>query len=153
LGRLAQFARARADYESALQRAPANASVLNELAWLLATCPDSKVRDPRRAVELGRNAVEAAPKAGDCWKTLGVAHYRAGDWKAAVTALGKSVQLPQGGDAVGHFFIAMAHWQLGKRQQARQAYDCAVQWLEKNKETLEKDKAQAEELRCFRSEA
>jgi tetratricopeptide (TPR) repeat protein len=151
--RLAHFAQARTDYESALKRAPANASILNDLAWLLATCPDPKVRDPLRAVELSRKAVEAAPKAGEYWNTLGVANYRASDWKAAVTALEKSVELRQGGDAVDHLFLAMAHQQLSNRDQARKAYDHAVQWLEKNKKKLEQDKAQAEELRHFRTEA
>jgi tetratricopeptide (TPR) repeat protein len=151
--RLGRFAQARTDYESALKRAAANAGILNELAWLLATCPEAKVRDPRQAVELARKAVAAAPKAGDYWNTLGVAHYRAGDWKAAVTALDKSVELRQGGDAVDHLFLAMATGQLGKRDQALKAYDKAVQWPEKNKETLEKDKTQAEELRRFRTEA
>jgi tetratricopeptide (TPR) repeat protein/serine/threonine protein kinase len=151
--RLAHFAEARRDCESALKRAPANASVLNDLAWLLATCPGVKLRDPHRAVVLGGKAVAAAPKTGDYWNTLGVAHYRAGDWKAAITALDKSVKLRQGGDAVDYLFLAMAHWQLGNRDQARKAYDHAVQWLEKNKQALEKDTARAEEFLRFRIEA
>ena len=132
---------------------PMNATATNYLAWLLATCPEPRVRNPGRAVELAGKAVAAAPKERGYWKTLGVAHYRAGDWKAAVAALHKSVKLRQGGDAVDDLFLAMAHWQLGNREQARRAYEQAVQWLEKNKETLEKHKAQAEELRRFRSEA
>ncbi len=151
---LGRFARVSGDFESVLKTAPKNASALNQLAWLLATCPEPKLRDPRQAVKLASKAVEVAPNAADNWNTLGVAHYRAGDWKAAVAALGKSVELSQrGGDAVDQLFLAMAHQQLGKRDEARKAYDQAVQWLEKNKETLEKDKPHAEELRRFRSEA
>jgi hypothetical protein len=44
------------------------------------------------------------------------------------------------------FFLAMAHWQLGHKTEARQWYDRAVQWMEKNKP---KD----DELRRFRAEA
>jgi tetratricopeptide (TPR) repeat protein len=84
--RLGRFAPARADYQAALKRAPANAGARNALAWLLATCPDAKARDPVRAVESARKAVQLAPTAGDYRRTLGVAHYRAGDWKAAVFA-------------------------------------------------------------------
>src|SRR5262249_44570181 len=104
-------------------------------------------------IELAKKAVEVAPKAGGYWNTLGVAHYRTGDWKAAVAALDKSVELRQGGDAVDHLFLAMACWRLGNRDQARKAYDQALQWLEKNKDTLAKDKGQAEEFRRFRAEA
>jgi hypothetical protein len=82
-----------------------------------------------------------------------VAHYRAGDSKAAVAALGKSRELRQGGDAVDYLFLAMAYRRLDNRTEARKAYDQAVQWLEKTKEMLEKDKAQAEKLRRFRTEA
>ena len=38
------------------------ATAENDFAWLLATCPDAKRRDPDRAVELARKAVELAPK-------------------------------------------------------------------------------------------
>jgi serine/threonine protein kinase/Tfp pilus assembly protein PilF len=151
--RLASFAQARADYESALQRAPADAGVLNGLAWLLATCPEPGLRDAGRAVRLAGQAVEKAPQAGEYGTTLGVARYRAGDWKAAVAALDKSAGRSQGGSAVDHLFLAMAHRQLGDPDKARQCYDQAVRWMEKNKEALEKDRPRGEELRRFRSEA
>src|SRR5262249_13887777 len=53
---------------------------LNNLAWLLATCPDKNLRDARGAVKYGRRAVEVAPQSGDWWNTLGVAYYRTGQW-------------------------------------------------------------------------
>src|SRR5262249_51542834 len=133
--------------------APTDFGALNSLAWLLATCTDAKLRDPDRAVELAKKAVELAPKAGAIWNTLGVAHYRAGDWKAAVTALNKSVELRQGGDAFDTLCLAMAYRKLGNDDEAREAYKQAMQWLEKNEETLAKDKGHAEELRRFRTEA
>jgi tetratricopeptide (TPR) repeat protein len=149
---LGKFAQARADYEKALNLRSANPRLHNALAWLLATCPDAKVRDPDRAVELARKAVQVAPRVEDYWTTLGVAHYRAGDWKAAVAALDRSAKLRRGGDAIVGLFLAMAHRKLGN-QEARKWYDRAVQWQEKNEETLARDRAQAEELRRFRSEA
>jgi Flp pilus assembly protein TadD len=116
------------------------------LAWLLATCPDPKVRDPCRAVLLAKKAVELAQMEGSFWGVLGVAHYRAGDWKAAIQALKKSMDLRKGGASFDWFFLAMAHWQLGERDQARRWYDRAVQWMDK-------DQPKNEELRSFRSEA
>jgi tetratricopeptide (TPR) repeat protein len=150
---LARFAPARSDYLAALKCAPANPWILNELAWLLATCPEPGLRDPRQAVQLAGKAVEVAPKLGDTWNTLGVAHYRAGNWKAAVAALDKSAALRQGGDAFDYLFLTMAHWQLGNPDSARNAYTLALQWLEKNKKTLQEDQHQAEELRSIRNEA
>ena len=55
-----------------------------------------------------------------------MAHYRAGDWKASLTALEKSMELRKGGDSFDWFFLAMAHWQLGEKDEAREWYDRAV---------------------------
>src|SRR5262249_51402170 len=112
LSRLGRFEQARTDYQTFLQRVPTHAEAHIALAWLLATCPDAKVRDPAQAVTLARQAIQLAPKEKNYWQTLGVAHYRAGDWKAAIGALDKSVELRRGGDAVDRLFLAMAHQKL-----------------------------------------
>ena len=75
-----------------------------------------------------------------------MAHYRYGEWKPAIQALRKSMDLRKGGDSSDWFFLAMAHWRLGEKDQARQWYDRAVEWMEKNR-------AKDEELRGFRAEA
>jgi tetratricopeptide (TPR) repeat protein len=101
----------------------------SELAWLLATCPTPQARDASRAVALARRAIERAPDPRSqraLQNTLGVALYRAGDWEAARDALGKS----RSPINVGSFFLAMAHWQLGDRDQARAWYDKAVAWMD-----------------------
>jgi tetratricopeptide (TPR) repeat protein len=152
-GRFARFEQARTDLQTALKLAPTSAAVQNALAWLLATCPEAKLRDPARAVELATRAVQQTQKDGNYWNTLGVAQYHAGNWMATIAALNKSVKLRQGGDAYDLLFLAMAYQKLGNYLAARKAYDQALHWLEKNKETVEKDKAQAEELRRFQSEA
>jgi serine/threonine protein kinase/WD40 repeat protein/tetratricopeptide (TPR) repeat protein len=125
----------------------------NNLAWFLATHPDPKLRDPIRAVALAKKAVEAAPTEGLYWNTLGAAQYRAGDWKAAVAALKKSMELRQGGDAFDFFFLAMACERLGQKEQARKWYKQAALWVEKNGPALAKNPQYAEELRRFRAEA
>ena len=116
------------------------------LAWFLATCPDPKFRDPKRAVELAQKAVELEPKNADYWQTLGVARYRVADWRGAIVALGKVKELGSPGDSMEWFPLAMAHWQLGEKEEARKWYDRAVSWMDKNQP---KD----EELRRFRTEA
>jgi serine/threonine protein kinase/Flp pilus assembly protein TadD len=123
-----------------------DSAAYNRLAWLLATCPETEHRNPGRAIELARRAVELAPKSGNCWNTLGVAHYSAGDWKAAHAALKKAVELRSGGDSFDWFFLAMTQWQSGQKLEARTWYDKAVQWMDKNQ-------PKNEELRRFRAEA
>ena len=127
--------------------APKSALTYNNLAWLLATCPDVKFRDPARAVELANKAIELEPKQGMFWNTLGVAHYRAGEWMDAIDALKKSDELLKGNMfGFNASFLAMAHWQLGEHDEARKWYDQAVEWMEKNMPTNE-------ELKRFRDEA
>ena len=146
LRRLGNAAAAQEAYRQALTQFPDNPRLNNALAWFLVTCHDGDLRDAARAVDLARKAVELAPKEGLYWNTLGVAQYRGGDRKAAITSLGKSMELRNGGDSFDWFFLAMAHWQLDEKEQARKWYSQAVQWMEKNK-------PENEELRTFRAEA
>jgi serine/threonine protein kinase/WD40 repeat protein len=152
--RAGQWAGAVAAYSKALELCPGDARTHNNLAWLLATCPDPKLRDGGRAVKLARRAVELAPKEGEYWNTLGVAQYRAKDWTAAVEALTKADAL-LGDKALGFnaFFLAMAHWQLGDRPEARAWYAKAVTWQHSHKAELERNPPWREELRRFRAES
>jgi tetratricopeptide (TPR) repeat protein len=119
-----------AAFREALDGHPDYGDALNDLAWILVTCPHVPRRDPAEGVKLAQNAVELVPNQGAYWNTLGVAHYRAGHWNDAVMALTRSVQL-RGGDSYDWFFLAMARWQLGEKEKARQYFDQAVQWMDK----------------------
>jgi serine/threonine protein kinase/Flp pilus assembly protein TadD len=129
---LKEWDKALSDFSKAIELNPKHAGSLNNLAWLLATCADLQLRDPQRAVELANKAVELAPKEWTHWNTLGAAHYGAGNWKEAVAALEKSMELHKGGDSNDWFFLAMANWQLGKDEKARLWYEQAVAWMDKN---------------------
>ena len=98
------------------------------------------------AVELAKKATEREPANPANWSTLGVAQYRAGDYEAAIKALGKSMELGSGGVAINWFFLAMAHWQLKHAEEARRWYDKGAAWMEKNKSS-------DDELLRFRAEA
>jgi tetratricopeptide (TPR) repeat protein len=151
--RAGHFAQAQTDLQTALKLAPANADVHNLLAWQLANCPEAKLRDPVRAIELSKKAIALEPKEGSFWNTLGVAHYRAGEEKAAIAALNKSMKLRNGGDAFDYLFLAMAHQNLGESDEARKWYDRATEWLEKNGERLKRLPGEAEEFHRIQREA
>jgi hypothetical protein len=126
----------------------------NNEAWRLATHPEAKSRDPGRAVDLAQQAVELAPKQRRYWNTLGVADYRAGNYQESITALEKSRQLQAGQFAAfDSFFLAMAHWQLGLKDEAQNWRAKVVEWVQKNQEALKKNPAHDDELRRFRAEA
>jgi tetratricopeptide (TPR) repeat protein len=110
------------------QARPTLALALNNLAWLEATCPDSRLRNPVEAVEQARRAVEIQPKEGFYWNTLGVAYYRTGEWDAAKSALSRSMELRNQGDGFDWFFLALVELKLGHAEEARDLYDKAVDW-------------------------
>jgi len=94
---------------------PSKAEAHNNLAWFLAADPGRRPYDPARAVALATQAV-AEGGAGTYWNTLGVAHYRAGDWKEAAAALEKSQRL-QGENGYDSFFLAMTYARQGRRSE------------------------------------
>jgi tetratricopeptide (TPR) repeat protein len=119
---------------------------MNALAWLLANCPDRTLRDPSQALQLAKQAVVLAPKMGDYRNTLGAAYYRVGEWQKAVEALNESRKLHQDSDPTDWFFLAMAHWRLGDKNQGRTWHQKAAEWMDKQQ-------SQDEELRQFRAES
>src|SRR5262249_43314500 len=62
------------------------------------------------------------------WDVLGIARYRTGDFHGALAALEKD---PVAAKQNGGFFLAMTHWQLGNRDEARRCYQKAVERLDK----------------------
>jgi serine/threonine protein kinase len=115
-------------------RMPETQHLLNAYAWTLATAPDATIRQPSRAVELAHEALRYAPAHAEMWTTLGVACCRAGDWKDGIAALQQSETLAPGRfTGVNGFFLAIAHWQVEARDEARQWYDKGVAAAERKK--------------------
>jgi tetratricopeptide (TPR) repeat protein len=129
-----------------------DAARANVLAWEFATLPDLAFREPRLAVALAEQAVRQAPGEASYWNTLGVAHYRAGAWAAAVRALEESEKLePTGCLACNALFLAMCHHRLGDPARARDQYDRAARWCLDNQDKL--SSARQQELKAIQAEA
>src|SRR5262249_30547965 len=132
--------KAAVDFSQAVALLPQYGPAQQAMAMLLATCPDLERADARKVVEALEKAIKLAPRDSACWAALGMARYRAGEWKASVEALDRSAELRRGGEAMGRLFLAMAQRRLGSRDQARKSYDQALRWLKTNQEALAKNK-------------
>jgi tetratricopeptide (TPR) repeat protein len=150
-GALASFRRKREVYEDGLRRYRGNLVASHGLACLLATCPDGRLRDPGRAVELGRWLTEEQPGEGKFWGVLGLAYYHAGRCLEAIPALERAARIKGSGDDVAceWFFLAMAHRQLGDLYRSALYYAAAAQWMDKyapRERGLRRLRAEAAEL-------
>lgn len=88
----ANFAAAVEMYDQALKKFPAAKTLANNLAWLLATCPQPQQRDGARAVALAHKVLETAPSP-ESYDTLAAAYAAAGDFSQAVSAAKQAIEL------------------------------------------------------------
>jgi tetratricopeptide (TPR) repeat protein len=145
---LANILRVRGKPEEALVRfqiscdlLPTDPNPLNGLAWELATCAEPRFRAPADAVALAQKVVDLSLKQGDDRDKPG--RDRLGNYW-------KSLDIADGGDGryvcEDWYFLAMVNWKLGRKDEAREWYDRAVEWTVKRAPN-------DEELRRFRAEA
>ncbi len=81
-------------YERILKSNPADSGVLNNYAWLLATCPDDARRDGKRALETALSACEITFYAeAHILSTLAAAYAEVGDFEKAREWARKAVEL------------------------------------------------------------
>ncbi|MEX2138630.1 MAG: tetratricopeptide repeat protein [Pirellulales bacterium] len=126
-------AEAIADYEQALKVRPKEPGLLNNLAWVLATSPDEKIRDGQRAIELAKQGCEATEyKEAHILSTLAAGYAESGEWDEAIKWSKKAVEL--GGEAIDD--------QLKKELAS---YEQKKPWRERQEITEEQENAPAEE--------
>lgn len=82
------------ELKEALRVDPGRVAVLSNLAWLLAACPDAKVRDGAEAVRLAEQAVQlSGRKDVMALDTLGAAYAEAGRFEEALRAAEEAMKL------------------------------------------------------------
>jgi serine/threonine protein kinase/Tfp pilus assembly protein PilF len=134
------------EFRRSLKIYPDGPGANNELAWLLVTCPDTSLRNPKEALPHAENAVRLEHREANYRNTLGVVRYRNGDFKGTIAALEKAVALSSGGTVSDWLFLGMAHWQLNARKEA-------LQWVERATSKMDRDKMNDAETLAFRAEA
>ena len=112
------FSAALEHYSAAQQLQPANPQWLNNLAWLLATCPRQKFRDSSRAVTLARQACELTGFGKAIYMgTLAAAYAEAGKFDEAIATAQKACdRAAKDGDAS----LLQKNQELLKRYRAHQ---------------------------------
>ena len=118
----------------------------NDLAWLLLKHPESDSRGLAHALTLAMQVVDRCSEGEAYWNTLGVAYLRNGEPRAAIDALDRALGLAVDDNPFNHVFLAIAHAQLGEREQARH-------WLAQAVLRKEQCYQNHHELTCFCDEA
>jgi tetratricopeptide (TPR) repeat protein len=82
---LGKYHAARQDFDTALRLAPDHPLALNARAWLLATCPDARMRDGKQALADANRACRITHRdSAECLETLAAACAERDDFTSAV---------------------------------------------------------------------
>jgi tetratricopeptide (TPR) repeat protein len=115
-----KHAEAIADYEKALKIETDDPSLLNNFAWVLATSPDDKLRNGKRALELAQKAAQRTEhKQAHILSTLAAAYAESGNMKSAKEWSEKAVAVgsPEQKDELAK---ELASYKAGKPWRERQ---------------------------------
>jgi WD domain, G-beta repeat len=130
---------------------PVDANRLNEVSWNLVRPARVEREAALRAVRLAEGACRLGPENGLYLNTLGVARYRAGQYREALADLDRSLELNAaqfGGQTPADLaFVAMAQHRLGRAAEARTT-------LERLREAMKQPRWSADgESKAFLAEA
>ncbi len=111
---LGYYQRARKDFQKAIESDPRLGAAHLGMAWLMATCPDSRFRNPKNALIAARLAVELDGEAThQHLDTLAAAYASGGDFESAREVLAQAIdEAPQG--ASGQYLVRQAMYAQGQ---------------------------------------
>src|SRR5213595_1352064 len=104
-------------YERALEISPQSVSALNNLAWLLATCPDVSLRNGARAIQLAQQADQFSGGTNAVvLRTLAAGYAEAGQFEKAIEsarAATRAAQMQGDNSLAGELEQQIALYELG----------------------------------------
>ncbi|WP_297732644.1 tetratricopeptide repeat protein [uncultured Maricaulis sp.] len=107
------WASAEGHYLAALELAPNEATLLNDLGYFWI----DRGERIEEAFAMIQQAADADPSNGNVIDSLGWAHYRLGHYEAAVEALERAAALAPG-NATANYHLGDAYWQVGRELEA-----------------------------------
>ena len=121
-----------ADGEASLAALPDQAVLQNQIAWAYAMA-QPPFRDPAKAVTHARLAVRLAPENGNHHNTLGVALYRGGKYREAVTELESSLAVASKENGpYDLFFLAMCRVHLSETSRGKVDFERACRFASRS---------------------
>jgi tetratricopeptide (TPR) repeat protein len=91
---IGRYSDALAEYNRALELDPTSSQANGGSAWLLATCPDSALRNPQLAVERATQAIElSGEKDAISFDSLAAAQACSGDFDGAMKSIQRAIEL------------------------------------------------------------
>jgi tetratricopeptide (TPR) repeat protein len=112
---IGKHAEAVADFDAALALNDEDEGLLNNFAWVLATSPDDKVRDGKRAVELATKAADlSSHSVPHILSTLAAAYAETGDFENARKWSKQAVELGENEESREQLAKELASYEAGK---------------------------------------
>ena len=115
-------------------------SQANSIAWACVIGPGG-LTNPQRAVEFAAMADAGKPNDYNYLSTLGTALFRAGEYQKALDKLNEAIKFRKdGATPYDHFVYAMAHHELGHKDEARKSLETARAWIAERAAALKEGK-------------
>ncbi len=128
LSRMGKCKEASEDFQKVAKLSPNDAWSIQDTAWFLLTCPDEKLQDTAKAMELAQKAVQmSGDKDGVFHETLAEAFFKQGDPLKAVDHQKKAIELGSkkcpDGSCVKEMQDRLKKYELAARQEVRTSYE------------------------------
>jgi len=128
LNRMGRCKEANEDFKKVERLSPNDAWSIQDKAWFLLTCPDEKLQDASKAMELAQKALElTGGKDGLVHETLAEAYFRQGDPLKAVDHQKKAIELGSqrcpDASCVKEMQQRLQKYEMAARQEVRTGYE------------------------------
>ncbi len=128
LSRMGKCKEASEDFVKVAKLSPNDAWSIQDTAWFLLTCPDEKLQDATKAMELAQKAIQmSGDQDGVFQETLAEAFFKQGDSLKAVDHQKKAIELGSkkcpDGSCVKEMQDRLKKYELAARQEVRTSYE------------------------------